>query len=166
VPDYEILGVLGRGGMGVVYKARHRLLNRVVALKMILAGGHAGGAELARFRTEAEAVARLQHPGVVQVYEIGEHNGLPYLALEYCEGGSLAARLNGTPLQPTEAAALVEQLARAIDAAHRQKVIHRDLKPANVMVGAFGEVQVMDWGLAKVLGKGPATDGPAPAAPR
>jgi tRNA A-37 threonylcarbamoyl transferase component Bud32 len=151
VPGYDILGVLGRGGMGVVYKARHQRLNRIVALKMILAGGHAGEAELARFRTEAEAVARLRHPGVVQIYDVGEHAGRPYLALEYCDGGSLAGRLTGTPLPPAQAAALIEQLARAIDAAHQQKVIHRDLKPANVLLAADGTPKVTDFGLAKKL---------------
>jgi tRNA A-37 threonylcarbamoyl transferase component Bud32 len=158
VPGYDLLGVLGRGGMGVVYKARHQRLNRLVALKMILASGHAGEAELARFRTEAEAVARLRHPGVVQIYDVGEHNGLPYLALEYCEGGSLAGRLAGTPLPPAQAAALVEQLARAVDAAHQQKVIHRDLKPANVLLAGgpdtpVGQLipKVTDFGLAKKL---------------
>src|SRR5262245_23775450 len=130
---YEILGELGRGGMGVVYKARHVKLNRVVALKMILAGGHAGAADLARFRTEVEAVARLQHPGIVQIYEVGEQGGLPYCALEFCPGGSLADKLDGTPLPPGEAARLVETLARAVHAAHEQRVIHRDLKPANVL---------------------------------
>jgi WD40 repeat protein/tetratricopeptide (TPR) repeat protein/tRNA A-37 threonylcarbamoyl transferase component Bud32 len=158
VPGYDLLGVLGRGGMGVVYKARHQKLNRLVALKMILAGGHAGEAELARFRTEAEAVARLQHPGVVQIYDVGEHNGLPYLALEYCDGGSLAGRLGGTPLPPAQAAALVEQLARAIEAAHQQQVIHRDLKPANVLLTGGPDIpigqsipKVTDFGLAKKL---------------
>jgi WD40 repeat protein/tetratricopeptide (TPR) repeat protein len=152
VPGYEVLGKLGEGGMGVVYQARHLRLNRVVALKVILAGGHAGAAQLARFRTEAEAIARLQHPGVVQVYESGEHDGLPYLALEYCPGGSLAAKLRGTPLRPAEAAALVERLAGAVDAAHRQQVVHRDLKPANVLLAADGTPKVTDFGLAKLLG--------------
>jgi eukaryotic-like serine/threonine-protein kinase len=134
VPDYEILGELGRGGMGVVYKARQNQLDRVVALKMILAAGHAGAAELARFRTEGESIARLQHPNIVQIHEIGEHGGLPYFSLEFCPGGSLEQKLHATPLPPREAAALVEQLARGMDAAHRKGVIHRDLKPANVLL--------------------------------
>jgi WD40 repeat protein/serine/threonine protein kinase len=139
IPGYEILGLLGRGGMGVVYKARQVKLNRVVALKMILGGAHAGEADLARFRTEAEAIARLQHPHIVQIHEIGEHDGLPFFSLEYCPGGSLEKKLAGTPLPPRDAAALVEHVARAMHAAHQKGVIHRDLKPANVLLAlAFG----------------------------
>jgi hypothetical protein len=134
LPGYEILAELGRGGMGVVYLARQTRLNRVVALKMVLSGGCAGAADLARFRTEAEAVARLQHPGIVQIYEVGEHNGLPYLALEYVEGGSLADRFDGKPLPAPEAARLVEALARAMHHAHLHRVVHRDLKPGNVLL--------------------------------
>src|SRR5207342_1047670 len=106
VPGFEILGELGRGGMGVVYKARQTKLNRIVALKMILAGGHAGAAQLERFRTEAEAIARLQHPNIVQIHEVGEHDRLPFFALEFCSGGSLEKRLAGTPLPAKEAAGL------------------------------------------------------------
>src|SRR5437762_4163585 len=127
VPGYEVLGELGRGGMGVVYKARHLRLNRVVALKMILAGGHAGADERHRFQTEAEAVARLQHPGIVQIHEVGEHGGLPFLSLEFCPGGSLEKKLNGIPLPSRGAAILVERLARAMHAAHQKGVVHRDL---------------------------------------
>jgi serine/threonine protein kinase len=116
-PGYEILDELGRGGMGVVYKARQLDLGRLVALKMVLAGGHAGPEELARFRAEAEAIARLQHPNIVQIYEVGEHDGLPFFSLEFCPGGSLAQELDGTPLQPREAASVVERLARAMAAA-------------------------------------------------
>src|SRR5579884_2856701 len=138
VAGYEVLGELGRGGMGVVYKARDPRLNRLVALKMVLSGGHAGKDELLRFKAEAEAVARLTHPNVVQIYEIGEHDGLPFFALEYVSGGSLAARLDGTPLPAAEAAALVETLARAVHHAHLQGIVHRDLKPANVLLASGG----------------------------
>jgi serine/threonine-protein kinase len=151
VPGYEIIGELGRGGMGVVYQARQMKLNRPVALKMILAGSHAGVADLARFQTEAEAIARLRHPNIVQVYEVGEHEGKPYFSLEFCGGGSLEKKLNGTPLPAREAAALVETLARAMQAAHEQHVIHRDLKPANVLLAEDGTPKVTDFGLAKKL---------------
>jgi WD40 repeat protein len=151
VPGYEILGELGRGGMGVVYRARQKGLNRDVALKVILAGAHAGEAERARFRAEAEAVARLQHPNIVQVHEVGEHNGVPFFSLEYVEGGSLADRLDGTPWPAPRAAALVEALARAVHAAHARGVVHRDLKPANVLLTADGVPKVTDFGLAKRL---------------
>src|SRR4029077_16825679 len=134
VPGYEILSVLGRGGMGVVYKAHHLALKRTVALKMVPASGHPGPGEVARFRVEAEAVARLQHPNIVQIHEVGERDGLPYFSLEFCAGGSLAKKLQGTPLPPRDAAALVETLARAMQAAHDHHVIHRDLKPANILL--------------------------------
>ena len=148
---YEILGELGRGGMGVVYQARQTRLNRVVALKMLLAGNHAGPEELARFRTEAEAVARLQHPNIVQVFEVGEHEGRPYFSLEFCPGGSLDRKLAGSPLPAEEAARLVELLARAVQSAHQANVIHRDLKPANVLLAAGGIPKITDFGLAKKL---------------
>jgi serine/threonine protein kinase/WD40 repeat protein len=134
IPGYEVLEVLGRGGMGVVYLARQVALNRVVALKMILHGAHAGADDLARFRREAEAVARVQHPNIVQVYDSGEHEGRPYLALEFVKGGSLKEFLKGVPQPASDAARLVEVLARAVDAAHRQGIVHRDLKPANILL--------------------------------
>jgi WD40 repeat protein/tetratricopeptide (TPR) repeat protein len=136
--------------MGVVYKARQVGLNRVVALKMILAGD-AAGPEQARFRTEAESAARLQHPNIVQVFEVGEHNGLPFFSQEFCGGGSLDRKLKGTPLPPAEAAKMVETLAGAMQAAHRHQVIHRDLKPANVLLTADGTPKIADFGLAKKL---------------
>jgi WD40 repeat protein/predicted Ser/Thr protein kinase/tetratricopeptide (TPR) repeat protein len=134
VPGYEVLGELGRGGMGVVYRARQTGLNRVVALKMILAGEHADAEQVARFKAEAEAVARLQHPNIVQVYEVGEHQGRPYFSMEYVEGGSLDRKLGGTPQPAREAAQLVETLAQAMHAAHQAGIVHRDLKPANVLL--------------------------------
>jgi serine/threonine protein kinase/predicted Zn-dependent protease len=131
---YEVLGELGRGGMGVVYRARHIQLNRIVALKMLRSAGPAEANDLARFRTEAEAIARLQHPNIVQVFEIGTHEGGAFLALEFCSGGSLKEALAGTPLAPRPAAALTETLAGAMHAAHQMGVIHRDLKPANILL--------------------------------
>src|SRR5215469_12863001 len=133
-PDYEILGELGRGGMGVVYKARHLALGRIVALKMVLAGAHAGAEQRRRFRAEAEAAAMLSHPHIVQVYEVGEQEGCPYFSLEYVEGRNLQDFLSESRPAPAESAALVEQLARAVDYAHRRGVVHRDLKPANVLL--------------------------------
>jgi tetratricopeptide (TPR) repeat protein len=151
IPGYVILKELGRGGMGVVYQAVQTDLKRLVALKMILAGPHAGEPERDRFRREAEAVARMQHPHIVQIHEVGEHQGLPFLALEFCPGGSLDKKLAGTPLPPQEAARLVEVLAKAMHAAHQQQVIHRDLKPANVLLAADGTPKITDFGLAKRL---------------
>jgi WD40 repeat protein/tRNA A-37 threonylcarbamoyl transferase component Bud32 len=134
VGDYEILAEVGRGGMGVVYKARHRGLHRLAALKMVLAGEFASPAQELRFRLEAELAARVQHPNIVQVYEIGNYHGRPFLALEWVEGGSLANRLDGKPWPSREAAALVVTLARAIHVAHCEGVVHRDLKPANILL--------------------------------
>jgi WD40 repeat protein len=151
VPGYEILGELGRGGMGVVYKARQVGLGRLVALKMILAGGHAGTGDLNRFRTEAQAIARLQHPNIVAVHEVGEHDGKPFFSLEFCTGGSLDRKLAGSPLKPAEAARLTELLARAMQAAHQANIIHRDLKPANVLLTEDGTPKITDFGLAKKL---------------
>jgi serine/threonine-protein kinase len=159
--DYEVLEELGRGGMGVVYKARHTKLNRLVALKMILAGDHADAEHTARFLAEARAVARFQHPHIVQIHEIGEHEGRPYFSLEFVEGGNLAERLKGAPLSDKEAAQLVEILARAAHHAHERGIVHRDLKPANVLLLPDGTPKIADFGLARFLGtdSGQTADG-------
>jgi tetratricopeptide (TPR) repeat protein len=149
VPGYEILGRLGRGGMGIVYKARQQDLNRPVALKMILAGSDAEAVDRARFRSEAESQARLQHANIVQIHQVGEAAGRPYLALEYVDGGSLAEKLAGQPQPPRSAAELIETLARAMHSAHERGLIHRDLKPANVLLTADGTPKITDFGLAK-----------------
>jgi serine/threonine protein kinase len=135
VPGYEIECELGRGGMGVVYRARDTKLDRPVALKIVLGGGHAGAAALVRFLAEAKAAAAVRHPGIAQVYEFGEYDGLPFFAMEYCPGGNLAEKLAGTPLPPAQAAELVERVAEAVQAAHAAGIVHRDLKPANILLG-------------------------------
>ncbi|HEV3260827.1 MAG TPA: protein kinase, partial [Gemmataceae bacterium] len=165
IAGYEIVGVLGRGGMGVVYQARQVKLNRLVALKMILAGQHAGPEQLARFRAEGEAVARLQHANIVQIHEVGEHDGQPFFSLEFVEGGSLAHKLAGVPEPPAQAARLVETLARAIEAAHQRGIIHRDLKPANVLLTADGTPKITDFGLAKHLQVEPGEGEPGEGEP-
>jgi serine/threonine protein kinase len=151
IPGHEVCGILGIGGVGIVYKARQEQLERLVALKMLTNGCGAGPELLGRFRTEAQAVARLHHANIVQIYEIGEHHGLPYISLEYCQGGTLAAHLGAGPLPPREAARLVETLARAMDAAHERGIIHRDLKPTNVLFTAAGRPKISDFGLAKMM---------------
>ena len=152
---YELLEEVGRGGMGVVFKARHQSLDRIVALKVLHAGG--GGEERKRFDREAQAVARLQHPNIVQVYEVGEAAGQAFVSLEFVDGQSLARRLHGTPLPARQAAALVEILARAMHYAHEKKVIHRDLKPSNIMMRlADGTIEpvIVDFGLARCIEPG------------
>lgn len=151
IAAYEIVAELGRGGMGVVYEARDLRLKRTVALKVILAGGHAGNSELERFQTEAEAVARLKHPNIVQVYETGEQDGRPFIALEYCPGGCLTDRLTGNTPSPQESARLVASIADAMEHSHRAGVIHRDLKPGNVLFDTDGAPKIVDFGLAKKL---------------
>jgi WD40 repeat protein len=149
ISGYEILDVLGRGGMGVVYKARHLALKRVVALKMILGGRYVGTDKLARFQTEAEAVARLEHSHIVHIYDFGSHDGLPFLALEYVDGGTLDKKLAATPQDPRYAAAIVRSLAAAMQVAHDAGIIHRDLKPSNILLTKDGDPKITDFGLAK-----------------
>jgi WD40 repeat protein len=134
IPGYEVLGELGSGGMGVVWKARQVKLDRLVALKMIRAGPSTTAEGLARFRHEAEAVARLGHPNIVQIFEVGEQDGCPWIALEFVEGGSLDRKLGGAPQEPREAARLVETLTRAVHHAHQRGIVHRDLKPGKILL--------------------------------
>ncbi|HMC88599.1 MAG TPA: serine/threonine-protein kinase, partial [Gemmataceae bacterium] len=171
IAGYEIQGQLGRGGMGIVYRAVQTGLNRPVALKMVLTGDYASPPERARFQTEALAVGRLHHPHIVQIYEVGQQADRPYLSMEYVDGGSLAQKLAGAPLPVRPAAQLVETLARAMHYAHQRGIVHRDLKPANVLLASGGceasgaappsqaslsplasfTPKITDFGLAKVL---------------
>jgi WD40 repeat protein/tRNA A-37 threonylcarbamoyl transferase component Bud32 len=151
IPGCEILSELGRGGMGVVYLARQVRLNRLCALKITLPGKRTVAVARARFLAEAEMIARLRHPNIVQIYGLGEHEGLAYFEMEYIEGGSLARRLDGTPWAPEPAARMIAALARAIGDAHRLGIVHRDLKPANVLLTDDGTPKVVDFGLAKSL---------------
>ena len=149
VRGYLVVERLGEGGMGVVYKARHLGLNRPVALKMIRGGSQARPDHFRRFSIEAEAVAKLRHPNILQIYDIGEANGLPYVALELLDGGGLDLRLAGTPMPGRSAAELLVILARAVDFAHQAGIIHRDLKPSNVLYASDGVPKITDFGLAK-----------------
>lgn len=151
IGHFEIITELGRGGMGIVYKAQDTRLTRLVALKVVLDGGHAGVTERQRFQIEIEAAARLQHPNIVQVYEVGEEGNRPFMSMEYCPGGSLEEQVRDQPQPSREAAQLVAKLADALQHAHREGIIHRDVKPANVLLSANGEPKLADFGLAKRL---------------
>jgi serine/threonine-protein kinase len=156
IEGYEVQGVLGHGGVGVVYHARHLKLNRTVALKMLLAGAYAGPQELARFMREARAVAGLRcHPNIVQVYEVGDRQGLAFFTMEFVEGGNLADKLAGQPQPAHRAAELVATLADAVHHAHAHGIVHRDLKPGNILLTADGIPKITDFGLARYLDSGP-----------
>src|SRR5262245_44131903 len=156
IPGYEVEALLGRGGMGLVYKARHHKLNRFVALKMLITGAYAGPHERARFQREAEAVAGLRHANIIQVHDVGDHEGWPYFTMELLGGGSLAQALLGAPQPARQAVTLVATLAEAIQVAHRGGIVHRDLKPANILLTAEGTPKIADFGLARHFDGEPA----------
>ncbi len=149
IGNYEILNEIARGGMGVVFRARHTELDRVVALKMMIAGPLADHSEKQRFRIEAEAAAQLDHPGIVPIFEVGEYHGQPFFTMGYIDGESLAARISREPLEPVAAAELARRIADAVQYAHQRGVVHRDIKPLNVLIDSRGQPRVTDFGLAR-----------------
>ena len=149
--DYELIKEIGRGGMGIIYQARQRRLDRLVALKLIRAGALARAEDVARFKLEAAATARLRHPGIVAIHEVGEHEGQHFYSMDFVPGRSLAAALRDGPFPPRRAAECVRAVAEAMHYAHEHGVIHRDLKPSNILLDAEDEPRVADFGLAKLL---------------
>jgi serine/threonine protein kinase len=158
VGDYELFEELGRGGMGVVYRARQISLGRTVALKMILRGSLASDVDVARFRKEAEAAAALSHPNIVQVFEVGEHDEQPFFSMQCIDGTTLARRLADGPLPAREAVDLLLPVCRAVAEAHCRGLLHRDLKPSNILISGSGQPFVTDFGLAKQFGSGGSQD--------
>ena len=150
--DYLLESRIARGGMGIVYRARHLPLNRVVALKMLIGGGFAGREALLRFKTEATAAAQLHHPNIVTLYEVGETDGLPYLSMEYVDGQDLGWLARGTPIAPAQAAVWLRDVALGVHQAHQQGILHRDLKPSNIIIDPFGQPKITDFGLARQAG--------------
>lgn len=152
IGSYQILEEIGRGGMGIVFRAKHLELQREVALKLIRSGEFANAEEIARFKAETEACARLQHPNIVPIYDVGEHHGLQFFTMAFIHGPTLLQRASGKPLEPKEAARLIQKLCSAVDRAHHAGIVHRDLKPANILFDGDGEPFITDFGLAKLVG--------------
>lgn len=150
--DYELIEEIARGGMGVVWRARQVSLNRTVAVKLMLAGSFAGADSIRRFRTEAEAAASLQHPNIVAIHEVGEHEGRPFFSMDYVEGQNLAALVRDRPLSAQRAAAYLKTITEAVHYAHQRGILHRDLKPSNILIDSFDQPRVTDFGLAKRFG--------------
>ena len=149
--DYELLEEIGRGGQGVVYRARQKSLNRIVALKVIALGHWATEPHVKRFRREAEAAARLNHPGIVPIYEVGERDGACYFSMGLVEGGQLDAMLEREPMPIRSAVELIVKLARTVQYAHEHNILHRDIKPGNILLDAKGEPHLTDFGLARLV---------------